>query len=796
MISLSNDYPQFLTFATNPKGQVIASILILGAIILFNSFFYIFQPYDGMEVYQEPTLGEVHEVYPGGPADTAGVRIGDQILEIDNKPIDPLRSEPRYRAGVKAGDAIRYKLERNGEPTDLSLTIGSYSENLPLLGVHLGIQILSIGLWMISLILTLFSPQDDVRTRLLGLGFLMAGLTVAAGGASGWNSFWGATTIQKVLLSLLSPVILAAHLTFPSVSFPKHRKGVIYTVFVVSCLLSILVIIDDWILTPRGYSFREYWGIYLRQWILIFFIVSWLIAVALLIRNRFRSPDPEIRRQTGIIIWGMVLGIGPFFTFTLLPYLFFGQEYLAGSFTILFLLLLPLAYTYVIFQRKLLVVDFIINRIVVWFTLVLLILIISILIFGLLVILFNLPPQLPIYGGLVAVLIAMPFASLAKVVQTQVDRILYGSHYDFTTVTSSLSNQLAQPLDRNRLVELLTQHLPQQMGIQRAALFLTVGNGLDLEGTNENQNTFPMVDELRQVLLEYRWPVRAAQLWTERSLANVFPFNPQISLKEFEWGQVYAPLIAESKLQGILVLGKRVSGDVYSDRDLHIIATVAEQGALAATNLRLVEALRGLTQQLVRAEEEQRKRLASDLHDTVLQELFYIKRGLRKYPDNPELLDYMEGIIQNLRQIIKAQRPPLLDRGLLLTLQGLVEDMQKRAGSSTAITWHSSLDGTLSLSDDKAASIFRIAQEALNNAVKHAHARRIEVKLEPEARNGIRLIVKDDGIGAPEVEKDGKLAQNHFGLLLMQERATMIGADLKIHALLGEGTAIVLEVQL
>ncbi|HMN14103.1 MAG TPA: PDZ domain-containing protein, partial [Bellilinea sp.] len=573
-MALSNDHPWLLILVTNPKGQVIASILILCAIILFNSFFYIFRPYDGMGVYQEAPLGEVYEVFPGGPADVAGVRIGDRILAIDGKPVDPLRSEPRYRPGIRVGDNVHYEFERHGEQIGLSLTVGNYSENLPFLGSYLGVQILSIGLWAIGLVLTLFPSPDDVRARLLSLGFLMAGLTAAVGGASGWNSFWGANTIQKVLFTLLAPVTVAAHFTFPSVSLPRYRKGIITLIFAIAVLLSALVMVVDWAFKPRGDPFFVTAAIYIRQVVFAFFMLSWLVAVALLIRNRFLSGDPEIRRQTGIVIWGMVLGSGPFFTFTLLPYILFGQEYLTGAYTILFLLLLPLAYAYVIFQRKLLKVDFIINRIVVWFTLILLILIVSILIFGLLVLLFQLPSQLPLLGGIVAVLIALPFTGLSKVVQAQVDKVLYGSHYDFATVTSSLSDQLAQPLDRNRLVELLTQRLPQQMGIQRAALFWADGNRLELGGQNDKQDEFPVAGELRQVLLRLRRPIRASQLW------NTLSSGTQIGLNNFEWGDVYAPLIAESKLQGILILGRRASGDVYSDQDLRIIATVADQGAL------------------------------------------------------------------------------------------------------------------------------------------------------------------------------------------------------------------------
>ena len=143
------------------------------------------------------------------------------------------------------------------------------------------------------------------------------------------------------------PVLVCALLRFPVRLAPFYATG------------------NDWILAAHNYPLSVTYGNYLRRAVLVFFILSWLMAVGLLMRNRFLSCDPEIRRQTGIVIWGMVLGFGPFLAFTLLPYILFGQEYLAGSYTILFMMTLPLAYAYVIFQRKLLKVDFIINRIVV-----------------------------------------------------------------------------------------------------------------------------------------------------------------------------------------------------------------------------------------------------------------------------------------------------------------------------------------------------------------------------------------------------------------------------------------------
>ena len=106
--------------------------------------------------------------------------------------------------------------------------------------------------------------------------------------------------------------------------------------------------------------------------------------------------------------------------------------------------------------------------------------------------------------------------------------------------------------------------------------------------------------EVCQALIQFHRPIRSIELWNSISQAA------RLKWQELEWSQVLAPLVFESKLQGILVLGERISGNVYSDQDLRIIATVSEQAALALTNILLVETLRGLAQQLVRSDEEQR----------------------------------------------------------------------------------------------------------------------------------------------------------------------------------------------
>ena len=174
-----------------------------------------------------------------------------------------------------------------------------------------------------------------------------------------------------------------------------------------------------------------------------------------------------------------------------------------------------------------------------------------------------------------------------------------------------------------------------------------------------------------------------------------------------------------------LDLGGPHVGDIYSNQDLQIVGTVGQQAALSIANIILVEALRGLAQQLVRSDEEQRKKVARDLHDSVLQNLFFVKQRLTK--SDPEASSLVDRAITMLRQTIKAQRPSLLDQGLILALQDLINDMEQLAGDNIVILWHNDLEEEIKFPDEQATSIYRIVQESLFNVLKHSQADQVIV---------------------------------------------------------------------
>jgi signal transduction histidine kinase len=235
----------------------------------------------------------------------------------------------------------------------------------------------------------------------------------------------------------------------------------------------------------------------------------------------------------------------------------------------------------------------------------------------------------------------------------------------------------------------------------------------------------------------------------------------------------------------VLILGDRLSGEIYSNQDLQIFSTVGQQASLSIANIILVEALRGLTQQLVRSDEEQRKKVARDLHDSVLQDLFFVKQRLAR--SDPEAASFVDHTITMLRQTIKAQRSSLLDRGLTLALQDLINNMEQLAEDDLVILWHNHLDDELALSDEKATSIYRIVQESLSNIIKHARADKAVVTAKKED-GFLEIQIEDNGIGILNKSQAGMGHQ--FGLLGMRERATMIGAEMSIASEVGRGTTV------
>jgi two-component system, NarL family, sensor histidine kinase UhpB len=196
----------------------------------------------------------------------------------------------------------------------------------------------------------------------------------------------------------------------------------------------------------------------------------------------------------------------------------------------------------------------------------------------------------------------------------------------------------------------------------------------------------------------------------------------------------------------------------------------------------------------LRAQEQERARVARDLHDEVNQSLTGLLLRLEALREEspPELRDQLEetkGVanqaMRELLSLARQLRPTALDDlGLAAALEGQVEQMQE-AGLAATLDIDDDLPG---LPDDVQLVVYRVAQEALANAARHSGAGRIEVRLRCLAE-AVELTVCDDGEGFAFDR-----AEHGLGIAGMRERALLVGGELTIESRPGQGTTVRLTV--
>lgn len=203
-------------------------------------------------------------------------------------------------------------------------------------------------------------------------------------------------------------------------------------------------------------------------------------------------------------------------------------------------------------------------------------------------------------------------------------------------------------------------------------------------------------------------------------------------------------------------------------------------------------------------QEDERRRVAQELHDGPVQRLVQLCRALDLVDEQEELpvaaredvaaaRDLAELIVTELREILRGLRPPALEHlGLVPTLRRLLDELGQRSGAKTRLV----VEGeTRRLDADIELSIFRIGQEALSNVERHARAGAVTLTLD-FAASALTLTVRDDGAGFDPQVLSGDRERVGLGLRGMAERVQLVGGELTVESRPGEGTEVVARVPL
>jgi signal transduction histidine kinase len=370
----------------------------------------------------------------------------------------------------------------------------------------------------------------------------------------------------------------------------------------------------------------------------------------------------------------------------------------------------------------------------------------------------------------------------------------YGTPIAHEELLVTYGHQMAGLLDREAIGQLFTVDVPEALDVSRAAVLLSEGR--DLVATGDVTLRLPVLHAA------VRWVASGGEATRVRGRLRELVAQGSADLT---WTAAWVPLMRGADLYGVWLLGQRATGLAYAPEDLRWLTTLGRQAAVVLETIRYAEQeqllaseMQALYRQAVSARESERERLSRELHDGVLQDLCAVARDLKALETQSKdkaqlgvLVSRSNESVQTLRAICHDLRPPLLSNNPALALKALVERLDAHSPAPVHIEIATE---ALNVPEETALAMYRIAQEALHNAIQHADASEIAVRL-TQYPDRLRMTITDDGRGIVGGTGSQRfVAEGHFGLAGMRERAAMIGGQLEIQSAQDYGTVVILEI--
>lgn len=550
----------------------------------------------------------------------------------------------------------------------------------------------------------------------------------------------------------------------------------------------------------------------LFRWIPLFILGLDFSAILVTLVYAYRKSQTAIERyQAGVIVFSGLLGVLPLLSLSLIPQLIAGYPFLPYNVSFISLLFVPVGYSYAIRRFQMIGTNKTVNRGAAH-TLILLSLAGMYSIWYALSFRFISPSiaHSPIWMLCTSVLLAILTTKFYRTCLNFVNRMLYGGWYDYRSVVENVSLSLnSAEVDNQAIGATICQVIGRSMRLEYADLLLAdhiaftyadnlpvYSRHLDPGKCSQIMARIDSLDINDEMFISRRNDTEA-ELFTEITENEKRP-------------QYLVPLRGKGKRTlGILVLGRKCDGENLDTEDLGILKVVVHQAQVTLENVRLLEEAQEyldkigrLHRQVIRAREEERKRVARDLHDLIIQPLVginYKVAGMRVDLKNLVESDLIttqsdvRQLIGTLRQICSDLRPSSLDvLGLTAAVQSRVAEIEETAPFQIRVLIEGNEDQEIP--EEVKLSVYRFVQESLLNVQKHAGADHVELWMQITSEM-IVVTVTDNGRGFLVPDRLVDLTQGkHFGLVGMKELVESVNGNLQVTSKPGEGCILTVQV--
>lgn len=727
----------------------------------------------------------------------AGLRPWDIIVAVNGHPVKEM---PRLVEEAGIGTPLTYTVERDGRLLVIPVQTMLFTKDI-LIRFLPGYMVSSLVFLLIGIFVYLKNPSAAINRYLLAYLLIWS-----IGGGIIWECF---LSQNKWMAYLLIPYAVSAPVAgwIFFWSFPADRTRLEFlrrwplikifillgggTIFLMSAL-QVLANVLDHVALWNSLAFLMGWPYYL-----IFGLGSYVVKGTPLILIIVRKGNRLLRSQAWVMLAGLIAGLTAWHLFLwapaaihVVPIAQFPPEGLIPA-------LYPLSIGYGILRYQLLDIRVVIRKGLIYSLLTTVLTAAFVLMALFSASLFQLftGRQSLLAMIIPALIVAFFFQPLRQRIQIWVDKSFFRHEYEVYQTLTHFSRELTTLRRQAEVIRLVRDTIIETLGARDATLWLP-----------KNGNLQPSTEcSSPQSTLLWSGPL-VQRLVSTRSLHCPFPNDDDPASQELArlGAELAVPLFSGEKLVGILILQGRRSGIPFSQDDRDLLSMLAHSTALALENARLyeehIELLRQQVLQTTEIQEEERRRIARELHDGVAPSLASLNIRLQtmgkqlKYEEHPataeveELAQQVQNNMQDIRRLIYDLRPTALDElGLAAALHEYTARFQKEEGIAIRLICP---EQVTALSPAAGITLFRILQESLSNIARHAHAQQVMVVLEQTDR-GISLQIEDDGVG---FDPRAPISGNHLGLWSMQKRVEQLGGCLLIQSAPGCGTRISVQI--
>ncbi|MBN1146215.1 MAG: hypothetical protein JXA78_03090 [Anaerolineales bacterium] len=738
----------------------LVSLLVLFVLVIYTYGYLVAAPYMGFRV--NSVGAGIREVFVQASPGQA-LQVEDVIEQIDGQAWANYDSDlGRARFTEYApGDVMHLQVLRDGRLLKIAWVIPDR------MAAALGEQRLVNSWWLAYvfwlcglLTILMVRPRDERWILLVILYYLIAIWLIT--GSINYTRIYGSSLVMRVFTWLLVPVALHFHWLFPA-PLGVQRPRLKWIGYLLAGGLA-LAELYQWT-PPRFFTYGA----------LLFALGSAALLAAHAIRQKAARRDLLL---LALLIVLLVLLVAGFVVLGGIP----GYETMTGG-GILFTPLFPLAYFLVVARRQVSELGWRINRAISALVFSLLLVVLALLLIALVMQLtHSTEARLAIFLVLLP-LIGLLSALLYPRFQRWFERRFLDVSLPAEALAAAYAGSLSASPGLGSLAAMLDADIFPSLLVRQAAL---------LRLADFAEDGAP-----RRVQPFYSLGVTPAQIPGGKDLrcllADERLASPDGCGPLYNWVRLALPLVYGEEIIGACLLGRRDPDDLYGPAEIELLRTLMHQTALALVNLDQSALLQALHREDIRRRDEERTRLARDLHDDVLPQMALLRHHVG---DAQDFEQAYQAASARVRQVISGLIPVTLEQfGLHIALEELRDDLDERiraAGQATPVLVFDLESEKLRYPLEVELHLFRIIQGACLNALKHACASNLAIRGGLEAGK-IDLTVEDDGVGfdlSQGLDVASLVEGRHYGLLTMHERAALVGAALSIDTAPGEGTRI------